>query len=1107
MLVPLAAAVVTVAVTGQPVFLILAGLSPLMMVSNQVSEGRFSRANYRRESSEFRGRVRDRSAEVTIAQEAERRERLTAAPDVPFLSRQAAGRLGRLWERPRGSPDFLQLRLGLGTLPSQIETPMAPGGDPDLRKEAAVELERHGQLELVPVTLPLDAVRVAGIHGPPDPVSALTQSLVLQAALLHSPEQLVIAAAVPSKHLGEWSWLKWLPHCHSATSPLDGPHLVDEREVIGLLDRLAEVEVTRSGLDHFVSTPWPRILVLVHEQAQPNRAALASLLDAGEKAGIVCLWVGEAEGQLPRQCQVMVRCSPVIDRMSNIRFTDPKLDDQDFVLEGVDGDMAERIARSLAPVRDVSAPNATTGIPRVVPLFDLPGIHGPDHPVRLAASWVRDRGYELSAPLGTSVDGTFGLDLVSEGPHALIAGTSGAGKSELLQTLVCSLASGYSPERLNFLFIDYKGGASSAPFAALPHTVGSVTNLDERLARRALVSLRAELRRRMGVLEGRAKDLAEMLEVAPAETPPSLVIVVDEFATLVREIPDFVAGMVDVAQRGRSLGIHLVLATQRPTGSVNDNILANTNLRIALRVLDSADSMAVIGAKDAAAIPVPLRGRAYARTGPGALVPFQCAWSGAPYSPRKHEKAAQSQVDVGPFPFGAASGDLGPAGPQGTPAGERLPTQLEAFVEGCATTSRSLGLAPARPPWVEPLPEQVGLATLLSSAPERVAAHCRDPGRWVTIGLADLPDEQCQKLVDVDLEADGGLLVFGSGGSGKSTVLRTVAADLAGQGRPDEVQIWVLDFSGRSLTHLEELPHVAAVATGDDLERVTRMLTVLDLELERRRHVLSEARLESVSALRSRGGGQSMPRMVLLLDGYAGFHAALEAGPLYSWVLQLVHLVTEGRQVGIHAVVTNSRLLGVPTALTSAVSARVVMRMATTDELTGLGVPRPAALGAELGPGRAFIGGGTEMQVATVSEVGSGASQVWEVTRLAEELAAAGVPPAPALRSLPDVAHLPSPDRGYLRFPLGIADLTLEVVEVDLAHQNLVVVGPTLSGRSTALAAAATGLRAGGPGLQLVGIGALTSPLAQGFACGRQRIRPVAPPCRPREGRGHRRGL
>ncbi len=207
------------------------------------------------------------------------------------------------------------------------------------------------------------------------------------------------------------------------------------------------------------------------------------------------------------------------------------------------------------------------------------------------------------------VDGPLWLDLVEDGPHTLIGGTSGAGKSELLQSIVASLAVHHSPTRLNFLFVDYKGGASSTVFAGLPHTVGYVTNLDAELSLRALTSLRAELNRRMRVMEGRAKDLAEMLEVAPDEAPASLVIIVDEFATLVKEVPEFVAGVVDIAQRGRSLGIHLILATQRPSGSVNENILANTNLRISLRMLDRPESTAVIGSPEAADIPVPLKGR------------------------------------------------------------------------------------------------------------------------------------------------------------------------------------------------------------------------------------------------------------------------------------------------------------------------------------------------------------------------------------------------------------------------------------------------------------------------------------------------------------------
>ena len=268
------------------------------------------------------------------------------------------------------------------------------------------------------------------------------------------------------------------------------------------------------------------------------------------------------------------------------------------------------------------------------------------------------------------------LDLVADGPHALIGGTSGAGKSELLQSIVASLAVRHAPTRLTFLFVDYKGGAASAVFSELPHTVGYVTNLDAELSRRALTSLRAELNRRMRLLEGKAKDLAEMRELYPADAPPSLVIVVDEFATLVKEVPEFVDGIVDIAQRGRSLGIHLILATQRPSGAVNDNILANTNLRISLRMLDKSESVAVINSGEAAEIPVPLKGRGWVRLGPRALVAFQAAYCGSPLV----SDDVQAPVLVAPFvphrrlAEGARRSDRRSPAPTSTPSCGRSPT-------------------------------------------------------------------------------------------------------------------------------------------------------------------------------------------------------------------------------------------------------------------------------------------------------------------------------------------------------------------------------------------------------------------------------------------------
>ena len=219
--------------------------------------------------------------------------------------------------------------------------------------------------------------------------------------------------------------------------------------------------------------------------------------------------------------------------------------------------------------------------------------------------------------IGVGADGPFAIDLRADGPHALVAGTTGSGKSELLQTLIASLGASQAPDRLAFLLVDYKGGAAFKDCRGLPHSVGMVTDLDEHEVHRALVSLEAELKRREQILRAAgAKDLLELERRDPAAAPPSLVIVVDEFATLAREVPEFVDGVVDVAQRGRSLGVHLVLATQRPSGAVTDNIRANTKLRIALRVAGVAESEDVIDAPDAARLPRSVPGpRAGARDG------------------------------------------------------------------------------------------------------------------------------------------------------------------------------------------------------------------------------------------------------------------------------------------------------------------------------------------------------------------------------------------------------------------------------------------------------------------------------------------------------------
>ncbi len=770
---------------------------------------------------------------------------------------------------------------------------------------------------------------------------------------------------------------------------------------------------------------------MVHEDAAVDRTALGRLLDAGPAAGIRVLWLGRDEALLPRQCRLVVRVSAGTGA-SVLATTDPGTPPVTFTAETADVPTVDALARHLAPLRDVTSVAQAGALPRVTGLIDvLGGCAAAD----VGRAWDRSTVASLAAPVGAGAEGPFVLDLVEQGPHLLIAGTSGSGKSELLQSMVAALAARHPPERLTFLFIDYKGGAAAGPFADLPHNVGVVTNLDARLSLRALVSLRAELDRRMADLA--EAGVAGIGELDPARAPARLVIVVDEFATLVKEIPDFVAGVVDIAQRGRSLGIHLVLATQRPAGAVNENILANTNLRIALRVVDHADSQSVIGSGAAAEIPVPLRGRAFARTGPTELVPFQAAWSGAP-------RTAGDRTPVRVEPLGV--------GRSRTTTGEVLVggTQLDDLLAAVTSAHEARGGEPPRRPWLPPLPEVVDLRELAGPPPDD------DPGRLVVIGLQDDPAHQARRPAVVDLEAEGGFAVFGAGGSGRTTALRTAVVSAVSEGTPAEVEVVAFDFASRSLLSLLDLPHTRIVCTPDDLDTAAAQIDALVAEADRRRSLLGEQRVDSLSALRRRTGAPALSRILVVVDGFGALRSELDTPAGYEWLQRLQRLLVEGRQVGIHPLLSADRRGDLPNPVLGAIGARLVLRMTEPDAMVSLGVPLTLARGPALEPGRGYLRGEEEVQVAVLGTDPGGAAQAGALASVA-----AGVPPRPRPGPIPDDVTRPTGLDHDLVVALGVGDGAAPVT-VDLAPGHLLVVGPPGSGRSTALAAVVAGLRAGG---------------------------------------------
>ena len=501
------------------------------------------------------------------------------------------------------------------------------------------------------------------------------------------------------------------------------------------------------------------------------------------------------------------------------------------------------------------------------------------------------------------------LDLRQDGPHALVAGTTGAGKSEFLQALIVGLATMHSPERVTFLLVDYKGGAAFKECVNLPHTVGMVTDLDRNEVRRALISLNAELHHRELLLQkADAKDLMEMERKGHPDTPPSLLIVVDEFAALAKEIPEFVDGVVDVALRGRSLGLHLVLATQRPAGVITGQIRANTNLRIALRMAADDESADVVGSPVAAAIERRLPGRAVARIGPQELVPFQSAYVGG--HTLADVQPPMARVRLFGFDHDTAIAEerrvvIPPRAPERPPATRRQPPRRPSRCPACR---RRAG---------------------------RGCRRCRRTTSWpacprgrddlaIVLGVRDEPARQLQSLAHFRPDVDGGLLVLGTGGAGKTVALRSIAisAGLAAEASGHPVEVHAIDFAGRGLDVLEALPHVGSVIAGDDTERVTRLLRTLRERIDQRAVAFADVRASSLPEYRrSAPDGATTSRIIVLLDSYPGFqamHERIEAG---RWLDLFTRLVADGRQVGVHFVITSDRRTSVPMALVSSLAA------------------------------------------------------------------------------------------------------------------------------------------------------------------------------------------
>lgn len=1025
--------------------LLFVALSPLMMVANwwqgRRHQGR-RHADQQREYVERRDRVERAAFEALMAERAARRRE---APDPTELLLAATGPRSRLWERRPADPDWMAVRIGTADQPSEVVL-----SDP--------ERERHqGDLVWtapdVPVTVDLAEAGVTGVAGRAD-ARRLGAWLVAQVAALHSPADLRLTVLAPGRGAAaDWGWTRWLPHLRS-----DGPGPVvavgtdDEtvghrvQELVSLLE--ARREVAQEGVAF-----QPVLLVLDGARALRLLPGMVALLREGPALGIFALCLDDDVTLLPEECRVVV--SPAYGRLRVERTGRPTVDAvrPDLPAEG----WTDRLARALAPVHDVSAAGVEATIPTSSRLLTVLRADPPDGP-ELARGWARG-GRTTQAVIGEGAEGVFAVDLVTDGPHGLVAGTTGSGKSELLQTLIASLAVGNRPDEMTFVLIDYKGGAAFKDCVHLPHTVGMVTDLDGHLTTRALESLGAELRRREHQLaDAGAKDIEDYLAGrGPDDAPmPRLLIVIDEFAALVAELPDFVTGLVDIARRGRSLGVHLVLATQRPAGVVSAEIKSNTNLRIALRVTDAGDSQDVVESDVAAHISPSTPGRAYARLGHSRLVPFQSSRVGG----RPRGEGARASVAAHRADWESLARPLRPASSGPDADDVTTPTDLASLVTAVTEASRITGVPEIPSPWLPPLAEEVLLADLVGdAAPERGVVPP------LPLGTADLPARQRQETMTWDLVAGSNLAVAGQSRSGRSSALRLVAAGVARSVDPRDVHVYGIDCGNGALLPLVALPHVGAVVTRDQPDRIRRLLGLLGGEVARRQQLLAASGFADIGEQRAAAEpNDRLPYLLVLLDRWEGFVASFEQADGGDLIERFVALLREGAAVGLRTVVAGDRstLVG---RMGTLLEDRLMLRMPSPDDYSLVGL-RPKEVPSRVAPGRAFRSGETptEVQLALVAADPVGTAQVAELQRLAERAReGAGIVPTalrprrvddlPVMISYADAVALREPPTPVTALLVGVGGDTLGVREVDVDRDGpgLLVVGPQRSGRSQAL--------------------------------------------------------
>ncbi len=1051
---------------------------PMVLTSGLVTAGLFmsqrrkARAAAAQRKQGYESIINETEERLARLQKQQSNLRHENDPDPQESMRRLCDLERRLWSRRPDDDDFLCLRLGLGDLPSTVtvKTPAVRDAvNPDPLVVQAVQMAQHYTLIAnAPFTLDVRASGVIGFAGERTPLLGVTFAAIAALATYHAPAEVKLAVIYGPNERDAWKWVRWLPHTWSDDHQVRYVAEDDATatQTLAAIERLLDAR-RRLADDQKANaeTPFAMVVFIANEHVVEANSVIDRLQFEGPELGIYPLFLSARVKLLPQSCRVVVR---LVDGQAHLIRQGVASDGALFEVDYAAPEFMDSFARKMAAIRLRQA--QARDIPSMVTFLDQMHVTRVEE-MQVGRRWQQNalNGNKLTAVVGTAPgQEPLALDLheKAHGPNCLVAGTVGAGKSELLQTLVAMLAVEHHPHHLAFVLIDYKGGGMATPFVHMPHTLGVITNLQiEGLARRALTSLTVELARRQEVFD--AADVKHIDEYqrkydagrlpADAEPVPYLIVIVDEYAEMKIEQPEVAKEFVRIAHIGRSLGFRLILAMQKPAGIVDDQIEANTRFRLCLRVAQTDDSMAMLKRPDAAYLVG--RGRCLLQVGANEIYrEFQVAWAGAHYASQNAIDADRFrivQIVLGGGKRTLIASDVSPL--------DEDRTQLTAVVEEIRSEAAAQNIRKLNTLWLPPLPAQLALDAI---RPDEGwdGAQWRPTATWMApvIGVIDRPRERSQTPYALALGSAGHLAIYGAPGFGKTTALQTIAASLVRSYSPADLNMYILDYGGRLLKGLERFPQVGAVITADEEERLDRLGLYLRKTIEERRALLGAAGVNSLAAYREYTGAQ-MPAIVVLLDNYANYvEAAAEDDNRLNLIARIAQ---DGSNLGVHLVLTANHSATVRFAISSNIMQAIALHMVENSEY-GAVVGRIDGVEPPAQPGRGLVRGNPvlECQIAFPAPGATDAERSQNLRLLASAMSEAWhgptpmqigvlpelVPLEPLLATLPSTAQ--GGANGALRLPLGlhIDDLSPFVLELE-RDAHLLIAGTSRSGCSTVL--------------------------------------------------------